>query len=626
MNRHLFTFNFNWIWLLAGAFFWTYGLFVILGHPNIPSWSQAFITLGLVVALLWLLFIGYKKEIYYQERFSIRLGDVLVFLACFVLTGGLAWPVLVGGDLNGDPTHYSIMSIIHAHTITEKLSRFLSDYPHRMIVRILNISLLVGILSVAAVGIFLWQRFRRVFPVFIILLVVCFLGIRILLLFMGMFPVTHPPLFYFTLWLSYTFFGLGETAGRLPEFLVLVVFMWAGWRMFQRQMESCIAFVAAFSIGTLPVVWHAGVIVEPSVFMSTFISVFLIDRVTWNSRENFPWGRWSALLALIIICRVAAITGIVLLFTALFLYLLSKRSSFSSVKHTYTRAMIPLIAALPFFTQSLLFGTGATSDGTNTAGWALFSERLLAGNILSWLHQDLGMAWVIFLVFGLLPFSRRDLQICIPTGLFFLVSLYMFNSTLTAGAGAGRYQAEYAAPIAILGLSRILILMTGYKRPWIRPVVTSALLFLIVMNISINRGLYLPKAFNGRQPIVSTIPWYPFREGYTRVQALGLEQETLRISRSALYGPFLPIAMGWKVRDISRWYERICPLEEGTRSGIVTPEKIHTTPYIKAALITVSDSLEYRDALLRLGWTHKAVLPGPHSGTRLDIIVRSKNL
>jgi len=613
-DREVVTVRFNWMWLVVAAYIWVYGLFVGLAHHELSRPAHLLVSVVLTLLLAFLVAIAVQGRDQYADQICIRRTDVLVMTGFALMSGGVAWSDLNVRDLNGDPAHYSLMSIVHATRIVARLPLF-GEYEHQTSVRILNLCLLIAVTMLVWLGI-RCRRNRWGYMASIGTVVVGFFCIRVVLDAMGMVATTHPPLFYWPLWVSFTTLGFSGFAGRLPQLLVLVLTMWLIWRILTPKLTFWPALCVAAVSGTMPVVLHSGTIVAPSIYMWSFTTLFLVSVATHDSSWTPKWERWTALLSLAILARISTVVAFVLLISVFVCCTIEGRVKLRNSFSSLLWPVWPLLAALPFVVQSLAFGTGATQANGVTAGWPVFYEHLTSGDCFLWIHRSLGTIGCVFLIIGLVPFGRMNLHYSVAVSAFLVAAVVMFDSTLTAGAG--RYQSEYAAPIAVLGMTRLCMLATTARRLPLRLLIITTGTVLFAVNVADFRRLFdLPRQPGG---IVSIIPRYPFYKGWELARDLGVEQSALRVSQSRLYNPFLPSVMGKSVREVLA-HDRFSRREELIRQGTLTPQALDADLECRCVLVA-SNYSSFGDELAEMGWITQATIGGPEVGARVAVLIR----
>lgn len=157
----------------------------------------------------------------------------------------------------------------------------MDNLPFKDIARVVNL-LLLGML----IGILYLIRKRKIYT--IILLTVLFLGCRWFAYetFGGTSP--HPQFRLFPIWISSSLFGINNFAFQLSSIFGLALLMMQVHKFLEKKVPLPLTIITVLACGTIPVLLHAGTIVEPSIWASLFVTILLIQFYKKN-QTNWIW-------------------------------------------------------------------------------------------------------------------------------------------------------------------------------------------------------------------------------------------------------------------------------------------------------------------------------------------------
>ena len=605
-DKPIITVRFNWAWILAFAQFWTYALY---GEVALPSFS---LPMHLVASFfLWIIFIAFlviamRRYSEYEDSFQVYWRDVLVFGSYLLVLGIFSLSDLFK-PLWGDPTSHSLAAIVHDRVLVEKVISkigLFEQIPYRSVIYVINI---VGIVIAILVWLFLYKYayLKKKYSLIIVLLSLLFLGLRCVVAIMAVQKGTyhaHPSFRLFPLWISSSLFSVSNFAFQFPGFIALISGMW----LLQRKLAKQISFVSSWAFGlavaSIPLLWHVGTVCEPSIGTAVIWTLLVVSLYDYSPKQPYPWVRWVSVLAIVALMRQSAVAGFIPLFL-LGILVIFRKKAFPVKKLAFI--LLPVFIFLPFFVKSILVGTPSTNFTTQEGAIkTVFNQilgRVLSGEVLRVIVEDLSLLWALLLTLGLILFVRKKAMNLLLLWIFFVGAGFMFIATRTFGAP--RYQAEYAVPFAILGLYRITIYLHKFRR--LRVVLPIVIFSLFLFNTYKYFNIYNTEiSFNNPfrpAPIVSTLV-YNYPDAFDYIKKKGFIGSTAIIGEVAYYGPYHEIVSGYTIDETQRSAETFAQFEALRREGRLTPQQIEIgNSNIKVVLVE-DNKIKFAEELKTLGW------------------------
>ena len=491
LDKKLFDIPINWASISAFAFFWSYGYFGAVSFRELSFIGNIFISVVFYgVFLLFLLLSHYYKNLY-RDSLTIYTKDVVVFAFFLAIMFVLSFQELTG-SLVGDPLAHSQESQRHIVTILLKLPAMTSALNHFIFS---NVLFVLNLLSIGFLALLYFIFKNKSFITKVVLLSVGFFVFRVAIIMLGSYATPHPTLRLFPLWLSSSLFSSTNFSFRLPQFLGLVVFMWIAQRIVSRKLSLLCSCLFGLAIGTIPLLWHVGTLVEQSIWTAVTWSIFLLLLVDNDDLSDFKWIRWFSIISLCALLRQTAFLALVPLFIFYIIYV------FRKIRYDFKRLFFVLVPALLFFPviiRSFIFGTPATyvfSESVFMPQGASSIERVwlaINSGIAPWIILNtVLLPWAIFPFFAFLPCFRsfrKNINMAL-TFVFFVLVFCMFYSIRTVLWGADRYQAEYIVPFAIMGFYRLFVKLNSTGR-LVSKFLIAGLVFMIFYNVFIFKNLH----------------------------------------------------------------------------------------------------------------------------------------
>ena len=355
-------------------------------------------------------------------------------------------------SLNGDQLAHSQQSKLHSITLIDFLSNqtgFLNNFSFKWLIYIVD-------LLIIFVG-FLFYKFTKnrswLFKVAVFSSL--FLVFRFIIMAFGGSAGPHPSFRLFPLWFSSAIFTSADFNFRLAQFVGLIGLMLFIQRIANLKLNFINSWLFALAVGTIPVLWHVGVLAEQSVWTAVSWTAFLFYVFAYS--EKFNYIRWISIISIFTLLRQSVFVALLPLFLIIIVDLF-KRKEFK-IKEIFI-LISPIFLMLPFLFSSVINGTSASYLGDIPS----FQRVLVALDseiVFNAIMNSIGWPWVIFLFIPLLFFIKNSLKISAVL-IFFIAGVYVFYMIAPGLWGIGRYQAEYIIPFIILGF--FLIVNFAVKR------------------------------------------------------------------------------------------------------------------------------------------------------------------
>lgn len=601
-GKQLFVLHIDWAAVLAFVAFWSYGFFGALTSSSIGIYAH--ITLSLLLCAIFIFFlICCERGDYGKTSLVITLRDISVFLSFLAVifslsAGSLTTPIV------GDGFSHAQSAELHGTTFVYLLSRITRAFDSVSFSLLLYVINLL-VLSAGVVAYLLTKKIGN--RAKLILFASAFLFFRAGIIWFGGSASPHPPFRLFPLWFTATIFGVGDFSFRFAQFLGLVAFMWVAQRIAAKYVSFRTSYLFALAGGTIPVLWHTGILVEQSVWTAVLWSVFLLVLVNEGEDAILTTG-WVSGLAIFTLLRQSAFVALVPF--GIFLIARAVRQKQIDVKGTLF-LLSPLLVMAPFLLQSIFGGTSATyipgeaayiPAGTGALGrvWIAIQSGVVKNVSLN----SVGYLWLIFSLCAFLCLSKKPLKFVALIS-FFVSALFIFYAIRPGLWGIGRYQAEYIVPFAVAGLycmlryaeerfgrykriyALILVVLIGYNIVTFRHI-AEANKPVDELKLTISDDIKVRGAYH----ILSELP-HDYRSALREVKRRGYAG-SLYIA-GVTYGVFPQILNGFSVAEVLADKELVATHP--------TAEDINTDERIKAVL--VADLMEYHElvaGLMKSGW------------------------
>ncbi len=548
-NKEILRIKINWALVSAFVIFWSYGFFGILTSKTLGLTAN--ILLSIILCGFFVLFLCFwKKFDLYKDSIVIKNKDLLALASFFVIMFALSLSNLTL-PLDGDNLIYAYQSKTHSITLISFLSSKTTAFNN------LNFKWLIYIIDLLTIVFFLLARKfikSKKWLLTVFLLALLFLSFRFTIMALGGNGTTSdPPLKLFPLWLSSAIFTSSNFAFRFAQFFGLVIMMWLVQRFINKNLKFVYSWLFALTVGTIPVLWHVGSIVQSSIWTGFSWTLFLLYFV--NERENNTktvenrksYAKWFSVIFMFSMMRQSGFVAFVPLFCFMLVDFL-KNKEFSP--KFFFVIISPLLAAIVFILNGVINGqaslyAGNAIDYLNIpAGasslqrvWIAFSSGIISRSII----HSVGWIWIIFLFCIALLLVYKHYSKFFIVSFFFLAGIFLFYAIDPAIWGVGKYQAEYIIPFIIFGFFLICKFMYDYSN-LSRKFLPLIFIFLIIYNIYIFKNL-------------ATINWKVLTEGpFEYKQAL---QEAMRSGYTGKFftlsnadaAVFADILSGFTVRE-----------------------------------------------------------------------------
>ncbi len=618
--------------ILAFAFFWNYGLFGALTGGLGAVWNAL---LAVLLLGIFVFFTFHAEKGTYVKTFIFRKEDAwsaVLFVAGMVL---LSWNALLRpmvGDAFSHAGGSELPGIKIVQTLAGYMPAWFGNAAYADAIVFVNIAIAAGAYMFWKLGKkgSAWTRVVAWGSVF--------LAARSAVILLGGSEGTHPPLRFVPLWLGGTIFGMTSLGFRLAAFAALLGIMFVVYRYARAYAGKTGARLAAFAVGTIPVLWHAGVIVEQSVWAALFWAALLLSfsEKDEDKKENaFFW--WFALLSITSLMRQSAMGAIVPL--GIWYAAHCWKTKERDIKRIMM-TLAPILLMVPFAAKSLLYGTTASyvpeAGGLDIPHADIGIMRvwyaIRTGIVWNAIENSVFLPWVVAAAAGAILFSR-DLRRGAGIVSLMAVSAYMFYSIHPGLWGIGRYQAEYVAPLAVLGLA-LIGRECARRGRWGRGCFASLAALLIIFNIRTFRDLPrlnipaedLKVSFSeiikkrGEYHVLSEIP-HPYRDAMKEAKKGGYAGSVY--VAGVTYGVFPQIQYRWSIEETEKEKAIYDFVEKGgNRARGIDKDK-------RIRLVMISDLAE-GDALRRelegLGWKVWKITEDREYGSKIEMLVRNKDI
>ena len=455
-NKQFFSVPIHWALILAFVAFWSYGYIGSVGTENMGLVNNILISIILYgIFLMFLIFWHQYDE--YKDNIIIFNKDIVTFFSYFVFMFIFSFDKLTNDSLVGDQLYHAQASQPHFLYIISTLPNITTIFND---IIFSNLLYLLNLLTLSSLAILYFLLRNKSFFTKVILLSLAFSLFRITLtIIMGYHGDTHPPFRLFPLWFSSSIFSCTDLSFRLPQFLGLVTLMWLSQRIASRNLTFLSSWFFGLAIGTIPVLWYVGILVEQSIWTAIIWTLLLMTFAKNSDFINFNWIRWFSVLSIFSLMRVTAFIGLIPLFLFFLIYDFQNNNKKHDIKKIFF-TLAPVLVMLPFILQSIILGTPATyvpgevdyfPIGTSSIERVLFA--ITSGIAPNAILNSVMIPWVFFFPFAFVLYqykSKRIINSAIIL-LFFILTFYVFYAIRPHLWGNGRYQAEYIIPFVILG-------------------------------------------------------------------------------------------------------------------------------------------------------------------------------
>lgn len=622
LEKDIFTININWAAILAFVAFWSYGFFGALTAKSFGLTANIIISIilcGIFVLFLWF----WRKNDLYKDSIIIRNKDVLVFALFFLAMIILSFSNLTT-PLNGDQLAHTQQSKSHSITLIDFLSNktdFFNNFSFKWLIYIIDLLIIVA-------GFFIYKFTKNRSWLFkVVVFSSLFLVFRFAIIAFGGSAGPHPPFRLFPLWLSSALFTSTDFSFRLAQFMGLIGLMWLVQRIANQKLNAVNSWLFALAVGTIPVLWHVGILAEQSIWTAivwVLILLYLFEFDFSGGNNKLNYIRWVSIISIFTMLRQSAFVALLPLFLIIMVDLI-KRKEFN-VKKIFV-LIIPIFVMLPFLLNSVINGTSASYLG-EVPSFQRVWDALNSGIVFSAIMNSIGWPWIIFLVFPLLFIFKSPLKIS-AIFIFFIAGVYIFYTITPGLLGMGRYQAEYVVPFVALGFFLSINFIAGHYS-FTRKFLPILFISLIIYNVYVFKNLAsfnrpideLKITFNedmkirGAYAILSEFP-YEYRQAFVLVKKDGYAG---KVSVAGVtYGVFGEILNNFTVLEIKAEksiYEEIQP--------DFSAENINKNNKIQLVLISdFAGADKLKNDLENFGWKKWKEFKNKEHGSTIFGLVRA---
>jgi|GEM_PF-6689503 len=606
-----FTWKFNWANLLAFVTFWSYGYYGAVAPRG--SGVAGFFLAGILLAIFLLfLVLGQFLKDEFTDCVVLRRSDLTV-LAVFT---AVVLPFSIrdlSHSLVGD-------QLAHAQASQEHFIFLIRVFARRVdSIRDLPFASLLWALDFVALaaGILLLHYMRgRSFTARVALYSLGFLILRLMVYLGSGGGSPHPQFRLFPLWLMAALLSPSDWVFRIAQFLPLIGLMWATQRISVALLPAWISCLLGLVVGTIPVLWHVGTLVEASAWTAVVWTALLLTIARHDPENPFPYIRWISCVCIATMIRQTAFVALIPLFVMLGEAMIRKRAV--DIRRLLL-CLAPLLAMAPFLMRSLLFGTPAAQTGGETGhaiGNVLYA--LQSGIALNSILNSVLIPWAILLPVSFLAISMRKPLYGAACLAWFLAAFAVFYSIRFALWGVGRYQAEYVVPFSAVGL--FLAVTAVHRLDKGRKYAILLLLSLFAFNVvsyirlplgnlpadSLRDTFFQVIKERGKYSMLSELP-FPNGRALRVAKSEGLAGSVYMTGIT--YGVFGEVMNGFTVGEVLASRERFLKMEamkmfRGNPGGKPPAvEDIESVPEIRLVLVSDCEGAEpFVERLSRRGW------------------------
>jgi len=548
--------NFNWASILFFSFFMAYGYYGAI-TPGISqfreSLASSILILGILTIILVLLgLLAWKAPGRFQDSIKIQRQDFFVFLSYFAILFSFSYNQLQF-SLYSDEISYSATS--HGHSIHISLALVKQLYAFDGIAFQYLVQAISLILLLSLLGLFILSKRLTWISRIIIFSLLLILG-RLVFSFTGGNGSPHPPLHLIPPFIFGSVFGITDFSFKFSYFVFYVIFILVLYRMISRVFTFAPSYLLALAIGTIPLLWHLGGVVDHSLWASICFTLVMVEIVT-SVKLNYI--RLTSFISIAVLMRqpsfLAILPVLMLFFTEEFKY-----NNWRNWSLKLSLILAPTFLFIPFLGKSLIYGTPST-DALNegSAVWRVL-DAVSSDIILSSITNSVPYWWIIFIPLVFIPLSRRMVSRNIILLFFFMASVYVYYSIHPSLWGYAKYQAEYAIPFVVLGMLLLAVRLSRFL--FARHTVATLALAIIFLNISdfihiLNGDVRIGFPAEYEQEVsINQLPGehflvafpYNYRAAYAAIKKENLTENSYSIG--ATYGILPEIMNGYSAKSI----------------------------------------------------------------------------
>lgn len=592
----------NWAAILAFCTFWTYAFYAsrIVNNDSIISLIGSALILSAV--FMFFLVMYFDKNTSFKDEFKYTSKDRNVLIFYFFAMLLFSWPEL-NTQIAGDPLISSMISLMHSIQATYflvKIFPLIENFEFKNVIYAINILLLVC--SCIFIYFFnkLSSRVKLIFYFFV------FVVIRIIVGYLArQFNNVHPPLRSFPIWLSTSIFYPSNFSLRFPQFLGLVALMFTSFKFAWRYFSVIRAILFGLAIGTIPILWHVGILVEFSIWGALCVTYLLYCWINKGFDESYSFNliRISSVASIGILLRESNVICLVLLMS-IFIY-----SYYYETKQSWKNILIalsPVLIALPFVIKTVIVGPPSTLEPIIHHD-GLFEQIIFSVTSKIGLYSMLNGAlyWILFVPFIFLVYKKSRI-IFLLLLLFLLVDYIQFYSIEQWLWGIGRYQAEYVIPFAIVGffLATYYFMKNRYLYISVCVLLIGINVYVFKNSLSLGKTGALESVHFGDYDTVFESGFlsecvYPYTDALKDVQASGFSKNVYICGN--VYGIFPQIFAGYVIKDVMADQKNWESLKEFIKDQTLVKE-LNKNGNVKIILFSETQDLSIINYLKENGW------------------------
>ena len=611
----------HWPWLLFYANFIIYGFYGAVTNGNYIF--QFILSIIIISIQYWLGIFAVNNK--YLTTFKFLFKDAFWYSLLVLLVSLIQKDHLIL-SLTGDDLSYAQSSIVHslkaAYFVAER-SSFLDTIPFIQIIHIISFSVLFFI----SLFIFLIQKIS--FKKRILFVITAIIILRGIIFFAGGNSSPHPPLSLLPSFLMGSIFGPTDLSFRLSFHLIFIIFNFVLFQEFKKIFNTPISLCVIISIITIPLLWRLSISLTPSLWTSlifTFGLVHLINNKKLNYFMLFSIGSIGAMFR---------IPSLIILFP-IGLFLLNDLWRKKLNLNSLGVIILPVILILPFFLNTLFFGTPATDYTTSSLSlfdkiWEAFDSNIVFYSAVN----SLDLWWLIFIFLGIFTLQKMKYRLFIFS--FFCISLIIYYSIRTELWGSAKYQAEYLIPFIVVGYLSFLIRLN-------KTLAILIPLILITININslfdypnnkLNWQFLIDSSYSKNKRLTSKYggliePILDFKKAHAFINTANFDKTIYTANYN--YGILPEIFAGYNVKEILK-IQRIREKVE-----MLTGDVVYSNALIESKIIndikglntiiigqTSKDKESLKNELLNKGWELVKTIQNYRYDNKTDILIRKTN-
>ena len=287
----------------------------------------------------------------------------------------------------------------------------------------------------------------------------------------------HPPLQLIPPFIFGSLFGIADFSFKFSYFFAYTFFILVLYRMMNRVFTFHISYLIALAVGTIPLFWHLGGIVEHALWAALCFTLVLSEIIT-STKLNYI--RLVSFISVATLMRQPSFLAILPLLM-LFLTEEGKSSDWGKLLFKLIIVLSPTLLFIPFLGASLIQGTPSTDALSEHSALGRVLEAINSDIIWTSISSSVPYWWIILAPFAFIPLSREMVSRNISFLFFFTSAIFMYYSIHPSLWGYAKYQAEYAVPFAISGLIFLALKISRTSHP--RRALTALVSILILLNI-----------------------------------------------------------------------------------------------------------------------------------------------